>query len=255
MEAISGNEQNQWGHYYVLLLAVIAPASWTTFCMCWEARTCLTKGEPPQSTQWSVMTQGKSPNLYFWKVCLKALNAWYLWQDVTLLFVDTVNAEKTIWSHTQSLIFADGAEDSTPQYVENILKRWKIITTRFTNRFANFKAKLCCASLSRPSVSKKTFVFERMVCATFTRVLHLLFRFNIWMRIASMNDRRAGFTVSVVDNRLYALGKCRFCNGGFSISVILFTASMWAYILVTACRSVQSFTLDQFLPSFCLCLW
>ena len=78
MEAISGNEQNQWGHYYVLLLAVIAPASWTTFCMCWEARTCLTKGEPPQSTQWSVMTQGKSPNLYFWKVCLKALNAWYL---------------------------------------------------------------------------------------------------------------------------------------------------------------------------------
>lgn len=26
------------------------------------------------------------------------------------------------------------------------------------------------------------------------------------MRIASMNDKRAGFTVSVVDNRIYALG-------------------------------------------------
>lgn len=55
-------------------------------------------------------------------------------------------------------------------------------------------------------------------------------RFNIWMRIASMNDKRAGFTVSVVDNRLYALGGVNAAGRLSSMECYSLEDDRWRYV-------------------------
>ncbi|XP_076817499.1 kelch-like protein 9 isoform X2 [Clavelina lepadiformis] len=55
-------------------------------------------------------------------------------------------------------------------------------------------------------------------------------RFNIWMRIASMNDRRAGFTCSVVDNRLYALGGVNATGRMSSMECYSLEDDRWRYV-------------------------
>jgi len=55
-------------------------------------------------------------------------------------------------------------------------------------------------------------------------------RFNIWMRIASMNDKRAGFTVSVVDNRIYALGGVNAAGRMSSMECYSLDDDRWRYV-------------------------
>ncbi|XP_078481129.1 kelch-like protein 9 isoform X2 [Ciona intestinalis] len=55
-------------------------------------------------------------------------------------------------------------------------------------------------------------------------------RFNIWMRIASMNDKRAGFTVSVVDNRMYALGGVNAAGRMSSMECYSLEDDRWRYV-------------------------
>nr|XP_039263069.1 kelch-like protein 9 [Styela clava] len=55
-------------------------------------------------------------------------------------------------------------------------------------------------------------------------------RFNIWMRIAAMNDKRAGFTVSVVENRLYALGGVNSSGRLSSMECYSLEDDRWRYV-------------------------
>jgi len=55
-------------------------------------------------------------------------------------------------------------------------------------------------------------------------------RFNIWMRIAAMNDKRAGFTVSVVDNRIYALGGVNAAGRMSSMECYSLDDDRWRYV-------------------------
>ena len=50
------------------------------------------------------------------------------------------------------------------------------------------------------------------------------------MRIASMNDKRAGFTVSVVDNRLYALGGVNAAGRLSSMECYSLEDDRWRYV-------------------------
>jgi len=55
-------------------------------------------------------------------------------------------------------------------------------------------------------------------------------RFNIWMRIAPMNDKRAGFTISVVDNRIYALGGVNAAGRMSSMECYSLEDDRWRYV-------------------------
>ena len=50
------------------------------------------------------------------------------------------------------------------------------------------------------------------------------------MRIATMNDKRAGFTVSVVDNRLYALGGVNAAGRLSSMECYSLEDDRWRYV-------------------------
>lgn len=55
-------------------------------------------------------------------------------------------------------------------------------------------------------------------------------RFNIWMRIASMNDKRAGFTASVMENRIYALGGVNAAGRMSSMECYSLEDDRWRYV-------------------------
>lgn len=55
-------------------------------------------------------------------------------------------------------------------------------------------------------------------------------RFNIWMRISAMNDKRAGFTASVVDNRIYALGGVNNAGRLSSMECYSLEDDKWRYV-------------------------
>ena len=70
-------------------------------------------------------------------------------------------------------------------------------------------------------------------------------RFNIWMRIASMNDKRAGFTVSVVDNRLYALGGVNAAGRLSSMECYSLEDDRWRYVASVQTVSFETININH----------
>ena len=60
-------------------------------------------------------------------------------------------------------------------------------------------------------------------------------RFNTWMKIASMNERRAGFHVSAVSayNRLYAVGGVNSVGRLSSVECYCVEEDRWKYVAST----------------------